>query len=688
MKGEAKQFLKFIDGSDKRFIIPVYQRNYSWQNKHCAQLLNDLKGLIKKPDAPHFFGSIVSSHMQGGKREDFLIIDGQQRLTTISILLIAIVDLLKHKKVIPKDDRLIEKITKKHLVDEYQEDQRKIRLKPIKDDCKAFDALFGDESDFVDDSNVTSNFRYFRDRILNENIDIDDLYDAISRLQTIDIFLEKDDDPQLIFESLNSTGLELEEGDKIRNFILMGLSSELQEKYYEAFWNKIEKNTHFKVSDFFKDYLTLKLNRTVVIKDIYFTFKDYVKKNNDDVEVLLKDLLEYSKLYAIILNPMQYQNSFTAVLVRLSQLEFTVIFPVVLAILKRWSEKNLTDQEVTELLRVTEIFLFRRLIVGLATNALSKIFATLDKDVTKKAQSSQLASYAEIYKYVLLNKEESSRFPNDDEFEQALFSRNIYAMSSKNKAYLFSFLENEESKEQINVIERIKDGTYTIEHIMPQTLSPVWQKELGEKSQQIHEQWLHTLPNLTLTGYNSKYSNRPFKDKLDIENGFKDSNLRLNQYVRECLKWTEEELVERQSRLSKKSLKLWYYPTTSYAPPVEETNEYLLEDDFDFTGYTLVSYTLYDVESKVQSWKEMQIDVVKYLLEQHTTKIMSLCADQKFYDLSLLETTNNFTEISRSVFLYTNCSTRTKINILKKIFEQCDVEQSELGFLIKKDSNV
>ncbi|MCW3178074.1 DUF262 domain-containing protein [Acinetobacter baumannii] len=687
MKGEAKQFLKFIDGSDKRFIIPVYQRNYSWQNKHCAQLLNDLKGLIKKPDVPHFFGSIVSSHMQGGKREDFLIIDGQQRLTTISILLIAIVDLLKHKKVIPKDDRLIEKITKKHLVDEYQEDQRKIRLKPIKDDCKAFDALFGDESDFVDGSNVTSNFRYFRDRILNENIDIDDLYDAISRLQTIDIFLEKDDDPQLIFESLNSTGLELEEGDKIRNFILMGLSSELQEKYYEAFWNKIEKNTHFKVSDFFKDYLTLKLNRTVVIKDIYFTFKDYVKKNNDDIEALLQDLLEYSKLYAIILNPMQYQNSFTAVLVRLSQLEFTVIFPVVLAILKRWNEKNLTDQEVTELLRVTEIFLFRRLIVGLATNALSKIFATLDKDVTKKAQSSQLASYAEIYKYVLLNKEESSRFPNDEEFEQALFSRNIYAMSSKNKAYIFSFLENEESKEQINVIERIKDGTYTIEHIMPQTLSPVWQKELGEKSQQIHEQWLHTLPNLTLTGYNSKYSNRPFKDKLDIENGFKDSNLRLNQYVRECLKWTEDELVERQSRLSKKSLKLWYYPTTSYVPPVEETNEYLLEDDFDFTGYTLVSYTLYDVESKVQSWKEMQIDVVKYLLEQHTTQIMSLCGDHKFYDLSLQETTNNFTEISKSIFLYTNCATKTKVNILKKIFEQCNIEQSELSFLIKKDSN-
>ncbi|QOW47694.1 MULTISPECIES: DUF262 domain-containing protein [Acinetobacter] len=684
MKGEAKQFLKFIDGSDKRFIIPVYQRNYSWQNKHCAQLLNDLKNLIAKPDTPHFFGSIVSSHMQGGKREDYLIIDGQQRLTTISILLIAIVDLLRHKKVIPRDERLIDKITKKHLVDEYQEDQRKIRLKPIKDDCKAFDALFEDESEWIEGSNVTSNFRYFRERIINDKIDIDDLYDAISRLQTIDIFLEKEDDPQLIFESLNSTGLELEEGDKIRNFILMGLSSDLQEKYYESYWNKIEKNTQFKVSEFFKDYLTLQLNRTVVIKDIYFTFKEYVKKKNEDVENLLKDLLEYSKLYAIILDPVQYRKSFSSVLVRLNQLEFTVIFPTLLAILKRWDRQNINDDEVNELLRITEIFLFRRLIVGLATNALSKIFATLDKDIIKRMQSDSSATYVEVYKYVLLNKDESSRFPNDEEFEQALFSRNIYAMSPKNKAYLFSFLENEESKEQINVIERIKDGTYTIEHIMPQTLSKVWQHELGEQAQQVHERWLHTLPNLTLTGYNSKYSNRPFKDKLEIEHGFKDSNLRLNQYVRDCSQWTETEIKERRKRLSAKAFKLWYYPITVYAPPVQDINEYLLEDDFDFTGCTLVSYSLYGVESKVQSWKEMQMDVVKYFLEQHTAKIMNLCSDIKFYDLALQATTNSFTEITNSVFLYTDCSTKSKINILKRVFEQCAVDQSELSLLIKK----
>ena len=683
MKGEAKQFLKFIDGSDKRFIIPVYQRNYSWQIKHCEQLLNDLENLIAKPEAPHFFGSVVSSHMQGGKREDYLIIDGQQRLTTISILLIAIVDLLKNKEVTPKDDRLLEKITKKHLVDEYQDDQRKIRLKPIKDDCKAFDALFGKEEDLVEGSNVTANFRYFRDRIFNDSIDLDDLYYAISRLQIIDIFLEKEDDPQLIFESLNSTGLELEEGDKIRNFILMGLTSDLQEDYYENYWNKIENYTNFKVSDFFKDYLTLKLGRTVVIKDIYYTFKDYVKKQEVTIEILLQDLLVYARLYSIILNPSSQKYYFSSILIRLNQLESTVIFPALLVVLKRWDEKRLSEKEIFEIFRVIETFLFRRLIVGLATNTLSKIFATLDKDINKKiAGDDQL--YTEVFKYVLLNKEESSRFPNDEEFEQALFSRNIYAMNSKNKAYLFSFLENEQSKEQINVIEKMKEGEYTIEHIMPQTLSNTWQNELGEGFQQIHEKWLHTLANLTLTGYNSKYSNRPFKEKLEIENGFIDSNLRLNQYVRDCENWSEIQLVERKSILAKKALMLWSYPSSTYIAPIQEMHEYTLEDDFNFTGHILVSYSLFDIESKVQSWKEMQIDVVKYLLKQNTAKLLSLCSDPKFYDLSSHQTQTTFREINPGVFLVTDCSTRTKISILKRLFEECDVDQSQLSFVIKK----
>ena len=194
MKGEAKKIIKFLDGSDKRFIIPVYQRNYSWQKKQCEQLFNDLKQLMQKEQSPHFFGSVVSSLADGGGKEDYLIIDGQQRLTTISILLVAIVKLLDEKKVESSDLKLQEKLTKKHLVDEYQEDKRKIRLKPIKDDCLAFDALFGCEEDYLLSSNVTKNFLYFKEKIVQDNLDVSMLYDAISRLEIIDIFLHKEDD--------------------------------------------------------------------------------------------------------------------------------------------------------------------------------------------------------------------------------------------------------------------------------------------------------------------------------------------------------------------------------------------------------------------------------------------------------------------------------------------------------------
>lgn len=473
MKGEAKKIIKFLDGSDKRFIIPVYQRNYSWQKKQCEQLFNDLKQLMQKEQSPHFFGSVVSSLADGGGKEDYLIIDGQQRLTTISILLVAIVKLLDEKKVESSDLKLQEKLTKKHLVDEYQEDKRKIRLKPIKDDCLAFDALFGCEEDYLLSSNVTKNFLYFKEKIVQDNLDVSMLYDAISRLEIIDIFLHKEDDAQLIFESLNSTGLALEEGDKIRNFILMGLTPKLQEDYYEKYWNKIEKFTHYQVSEFFKDYLTLKLGRSVVIRDIYFTFKEFIKENKIDTGTCLQDLLSYARLYEIILKPALSKKSYVNLLQRLQQIEFTVIHPLLLSILKREEENKITENDVTEILSSIESYLFRRLIVGLPTNALNKVFAMLDKDIEKRLHQN-ISTYTEILKYLLLSKEESSRYPKDEEFIQSLFNKNIYTMSSKNKMYLFSCFENGDSKEQAQVIEKLKDGTYSIEHVMPQTLSKEW----------------------------------------------------------------------------------------------------------------------------------------------------------------------------------------------------------------------
>ncbi|GAA5107630.1 DUF262 domain-containing protein [Orbus sasakiae] len=685
MKGEAKSFLKFLDGSDKRFIIPVYQRNYNWQIKHCKQLLDDLLTLIEQPLKPHFFGSVVSSNMENGNREDYLIIDGQQRLTTVSILLVAMVNLLEKKLVQVNDSKLKDKIKNRHLVDEYNTEFRKIRLKPINEDRQAFDALFEDEVDFIATSNVTANYYFFKNEIINKSIDLEHLYDAISRLEIIDIFLEKSDDPQLIFESLNSTGLALEEGDKIRNYILMSLPPVVQEQYYVKYWHRIEKKTEFDnyyyVSDFIKSYLTLKLGKTIVIRDIYFYFKDFAKGYQK--EALLIDLLHYASLYEKLLKPTGRTNDLEPNIIRLNQLDLTVIHPFLLAILDHISKGKLTEKEAKDIFSIIESYIFRRLIVGLASNSLNKFFATLDKDISKRQNNNQ--SYAEICKFILLSKEQSLRFPTDEEFIEMLMTRNIYALSSGNKQYLFSRLENSNSREQINVIERLQNSEYSIEHIMPQNLNNEWKESLGQNFTEIHNKWLHTLPNLTLTAYNSKYSNHSFDVKLTIENGFKESNLRLNKFVSECYSWTEKELLARQHILEEEAKKLWPFPCSVYVSPKQEVSSYSLEDDFDFTGINLSSYEFLGEEKPFSNWKNLLGDVITSLIVLYPAKMQQLALEDGGY-IAKTKLSNSYSLLG-DYFIYANCNTSAKIQGLKSFFKQCDIPFEELTFNILTKSN-
>jgi uncharacterized protein with ParB-like and HNH nuclease domain len=262
MNGSAQKLIKFMDGASKRFIIPVYQRNYDWHTDHCNQLFDDLVKVIRRNRKSHFFGSIVSVQNENGNMEEYLIIDGQQRLTTVSLLLLAIYHLLPERKSISQDPQLTEKILKKYLIDEYEPDEKRIKLKPIKNDQRAFGILFEKDEDQIPDSNLTINYKYFYNRIRREELSIDELFEAICKLEIINISLNHEDNPQLIFESLNSTGLDLSEGDKIRNYVLMGLPNDLQEKYYEKYWNRIENYTDYDVSVFIRDYLSIKQQST------------------------------------------------------------------------------------------------------------------------------------------------------------------------------------------------------------------------------------------------------------------------------------------------------------------------------------------------------------------------------------------------------------------------------------------
>ena len=269
MKGSECRLIEYMDGSKKRFIIPVYQRNYDWRIENCKQLYDDLVKVIKNNRRSHFFGSLVSVYNVSGRNTEFLVIDGQQRLTTVSLLFLAMYNLIRNNIITSEDSSLADQLYADYLVDRFQPEDTRIKLKPVKNDQTAFGKLFSDPSEYVRGSNLTINYDYFYNRIQKQEITVDELFDAICRLEIISITLDNDDNPQLIFESLNSTGLDLSEGDKIRNFILMGLPSKKQEEYYEKYWNRIEVCTKYDVSSFVRDYLSVKQQAIPQQKRIY-----------------------------------------------------------------------------------------------------------------------------------------------------------------------------------------------------------------------------------------------------------------------------------------------------------------------------------------------------------------------------------------------------------------------------------
>ena len=664
--------------------------------KQCEQLFNDLVQIIKKDRKSHFFGSIVTSSANKGGKSDYLVIDGQQRITTISILFTAMVNLMKSGLVEADDKRLAEKIEKKFLVDEYQTEDRKLRLKPIKDDCVSFDKLItNDPTEFVESSNITQNYYYFENRIKKNEISIDDLYEAIFRLEIIDIFLDKEDNPQLIFESLNSTGLDLTEGDKIRNFILMGLDAKTQENYYEQYWNKIEKCTDYNVSGFIRNYLTLIQKKIPNINNVYFTFKEYVLdkmdiENEEDCETILKEMLYYAQIYNKIIsaenNP---KDVISSILYRLNNIEMTVSYPFLLAMFGHELRKEITSLDVETTLKAIESYIFRRIMCpNYASNALNKVFCNLDSEVMKIKNDNQDVSYSDILIYCLQSRVGAAGFPSDKEFTEALTNRDVYHMYKKNREYLFDRFENGNTIERVNVIEMMENGDLTIEHIMPQTLTEEWKNELGSNYQIIYDQNIHTLKNLTLTGYNSKYSNSIFSEKKTIEKGFKDSGLNLNKSLLEYEHWTETEMQDRLNKLLLQANILWSYPKTNFVPPKKEIDSVTLEDDESLRGRTLISYSYGNVkEHETNIWVEMFKDVIKQIYDEDPSQIRILASDKNYENIiiSSTEKQGDWFKIDTDIYLYTHNSTNAKMRILNKVFDAYGKDKNDLVFNLKPE---
>lgn len=688
MTGSEKKIVEYVEGADKRFIIPVYQRNYDWKIENCKQLYDDLVRVITKNRPNHFFGSIVSV-VRDGLFNEYLVIDGQQRLTTLSLLALAMYKLMKNgtlESASIDPDKVWETI----LIDRYRYNKDRdnsCKLKPVENDRKAYKLLlFGDESEYIPDSNMTINFKYFYDRIQKKEITVGQLYEAISKLMIINITLKQEDDPQLIFESLNSTGLALSEGDKIRNFILMGLPSEQQERFYSSYWNPIEHCTYYDVSSFVRDFLSVKQLSIPSMAKVYFTFKAYVE--GTDIENFLQELLRYAKWYKILLKGTGKQNALDNCIFRLNLLETTVTRPFFLEVLRLQSEGKLSLAEVTDVFHYTENYLFRRSICSVPTNSLNKTFLMLHHEIMRYDGTED--NYVPKFKYALLSKTDVRRFPDDTEFTEALSARQVYKkMKGKNKIYLLERLENNNTVEDKNIYRHFEQGKCSIEHIMPQQLTQAWIKELGDDYEQIHERWLHRLANLTLTGYNSKYSNSTFADKRDMEHGFKQSGLRLNTWIGEQKHWGLSELEQRNQMLMQTALKTWPLPGTDYKPSEKQLDSCTLEDDIELKGRTIIRFAYMNIEQPVSTWIDMMEAVLKILHEDDKSVLFKLAYNQdasnelSVYVSNKPHNLRTALKIDENIYVEQNTSTATKISMLRKFFKAYGADTEDLVFYLK-----
>ncbi|WP_338586365.1 DUF262 domain-containing HNH endonuclease family protein [Clostridium baratii] len=686
MKANEKWLLRFLDSSDTNFVIPVYQRNYDWKKEQCKQLYDDLINVVKYDYKSHFFGTIVSIYNDSSRDREYLIIDGQQRITTVSLMLLAIYNILDKERLESNKIRK-EKIYNQYLVNPYMDDDSKLKLKPIKDDRKVFEDIFNDEV-LDEESNISINYKYFYNRIIVGEVSIDDLYSAIERLMIVEIELKNgEDDPQLIFESLNSTGLDLTDADKVRNFILMDKSSKEQEEFYNNYWNKVEKNTLYNVTNFIRDYMTMKEKKISNINKVYTNFKTYIKDNNIDIKDCLKDMLIYSEYYNKILTSKTGIKEADNHLERINKMEVRVSYPFFLEILNDYYKNVICEKELIEIFNIIESYIFRRIMCKVATNALNKVFMNLCKEI--KNYKDYDNNYVEILKFILSNKNLSQRIPDDTEFKRNFFENNIYNWKSKNKLYLLERLENYNNTEKVDIERLVDQNELTIEHIMPQNLTPNWIEMLGDNYKEIHEKYLHTIGNLTLTGYNSQMSNRPFQDKKNIENGFNNSRLKLNKYIASVEKWDEEEINKRTERLFDIAKEIWKYPNTKYKIEKSKENLFYISEEEDLTNTKVKSFSFMGVEQQCKTWTELFEEVCKMLYDLDPV-IFRKITKKDFGDeyLNKRFTSNNTDlrsafKLADDVYVEKNLNTNAKIYTLKVLLDEYEIDYNELSYYIE-----
>ena len=685
MKANELQINNFLQTPTVQFVIPVYQRNYDWTTHQCGELLNDIISVEQDNRGTHFIGSIVFIHegtYSTSEVKELVIIDGQQRLTTINILYVSLFRFAKEKSMAQQAEMLYNMF----LTNQYvQHESSKLKLKQTDNNAIAFKAILnGTENELDKYSNVKENFSYFKSRITEENFIT--ILNGLKRLIFVEISLERDkDDPQRIFESLNSTGLDLSQSDLIRNFILMDLEPKEQNKIYDQVWNPIEENARdlvrqkSMVSDYIRDYLTLKTKRIPNKGKVYEEFKKlYINKKDDSYQQELETIKALSVHYKKFINPQVITDSvLRRELEYISRLEINVAFPFLLQVFEDCENSIIDQPTLIKILKLIQSFTWRRFIVGLPTNALNKIFMTLYSEIDHE-------DYFESLCVALLKKRGSGKFPNDQELRSALHDKDLYNTQSKNRSYFFELLENHNNREYVNTASEL----ITIEHIFPRNPDNKWLNDLSTSEfSEFKEFKLNTIANLTLSGNNGALSNLAFINKRDMntdgkEQGYAFSRLWLNDYLKKQDYWNIEKYNERFEIIYDRFLQIWQFPDVAL-PLIETDSEQNIFDAEPPINKKLEYFIFENTKVEESVIAKMYFYVLRELYEKNPELLL-----ENNLIIKVTKNQSDFRmpqELINGYFIESNIDSNSKFSYLKKMLTVFELEDE---LIIKYNSEL
>ena len=707
--------MKFADSTIKKYLyqpgavfeIPEFQRPYTWKTVNAQEYLKDLEECVSTGKG-HYFGTVVQVEDEDGD-DAYSIIDGQQRVTTSLLLIFSIYHLVKKDPaLLGEGETTTEDILDNYLINKNRKNNR-IKLRTVTTDNEILQHIFdsnGDASELSDKdklSNLYTVYSVFRE-YFSKKEDLSKYINGLRHFKIVSITLEQgDDNPQRVFESINSTGEPLSDGDKIRNFSLMLNSKESRNHVYQEYWKPLERTltdvNRDNITDFFRYYLISKRQANVKLPEVYSAFKDEFENavgKEQSREALdefygdIKRSLRFYKLLRLIdTNQINKNNEewsrYTGIadtIFKMRYIRVDLYIPFAISVLAYHDDRDLTDEQLIDVFKLIESYFSRRIIVNFYTTSVDRLMSSLHKQTLNYIKRDPSADYVDVLKYIILNETGQTRIPNDIEYEKAIRTYPFYEQHGGNiRSYVLSALDssNKEAKSTLRLIAE-DNIDLTVEHVMPQTLSrDEWREMLGSDYERIHNEYLHTLANLTLTGYNSDYSNRPYQEKmvLEIKNkktgeikqvGFRFSPLPMNKWIAAHDVWDEDVLMERREMWVNKLQNTWPMPTTSFQPVTGASVDLL--DNISLRGENIRSVSVLGEKTTVSTWVEALDVIVDSLFGLYPNMLDTIAHDELLSGFIKNDSTAFRSSIeigSSELYIATSNNTDTKLNIIRRI---------------------